>query len=210
MTFRGSVAICMALLLGGCLRDPARSLPERLRADTSRAGAHLAPEIEANLYRGSRAGTRFRGRSAADFEVATRREHIGKHPCSACHQGGFVPDGNRHGSQMAHWGLSLHHADSGTMSCITCHAPENAMSLHTLSGDSVGWDHPYMVCAQCHARQAQDWAIGAHGKRLGGWAGPRVVQNCTGCHNPHDPAFPQKRPAIAPMASAPGREEGSR
>jgi len=41
---------------------------------------------------------------------------------------------------------------------------------------------------------------------LGGWAGPRVVQSCTGCHNPHDPLFPVKMPVIEPMNSAPVRE----
>ena len=61
----------------------------------------------------------------------------------------------------------------------------------------VTFDHSYQVCAQCHARQVSDWAGGAHGKRMGGWAPPRVVAGCPACHDPHRPAWETRWPAIA-------------
>jgi cytochrome c553 len=65
----------------------------------------------------------------------------------------------------------------------------------------VSFDHSYQVCAQCHSRQASDWASGAHGKRAGGWAPPRVIYACAQCHNPHSPRWDTRWPAVA------GRQE---
>ena len=70
-------------------------------------------------------------------------------------------------------------------------------SLRTLNGQAVAFDHAYQVCAQCHSSQAKDWAGGAHGKRLGGWAPPRVVASCTACHDPHRPALDKRWPSRA-------------
>lgn len=192
-------------LFAGCRPGDRESVMEKIRADTTFKGDPVAPEQAEHLYLGSSEPTDYPGKASRPFAVATRHDRIGKFRCTDCHAGGFRPDGDRTGPQKAHWGMALHHAGAKTMDCFTCHAPDKGMSLRTLSGDSVGWNKPYMVCAQCHFRQAEDWAIGAHGKRLGGWAGDRVVQNCTGCHNPHDPAFKSRMPAIEPMNSAPTR-----
>jgi len=213
MSSRGTDFVVVALLsiagaLAGCKPGEHEKVLDKVRDDTTFKGDPIPPEQAEHLYHGSSEPTQYQGAAPAPFRVATRHDQIKKYRCTDCHSGGFVPDGKRSGPEKAHWGLDLHHADAKTMDCFTCHAPDKGMTLRTLSGDSVGWNKPYLVCAQCHFQQAQDWAIGAHGKRLGGWAGERVVQNCTGCHNPHDPAFKSRMPAIEPENSAPVREGG--
>ena len=66
------------------------------------------------------------------------------------------------------------------------------------SGDRVGLDLGYRLCAQCHSAQAQAWAGGGHGKRLDGWQGRRVVMGCSDCHDPHRPATQARIPFRAP------------
>ena len=132
------------------------------------------------------------------FFVLARTEAIVKYPCTSCHT---VPLERMRGPagspKRAHWGVTLQHAPVEVMNCGTCHAPNAPDALRTLRGAPVAFDHSYQVCAQCHTRQADDWASGAHGKRAGGWAPPRVVQACVQCHNPHDPRWDTRWPAVA-------------
>ena len=51
-----------------------------------------------------------------------------------------------------------------------------------------------------------DWAGGAHGKRLAGWAPPRVSKTCVECHNPHQPQWDKRAPvhvALTGLAKKP-------
>jgi hypothetical protein len=195
--------VLVASLLGSCEFGHHESLPSRLAKKTDSVAEPIPQEVLADLSLPKSVPTRWRGESARDFQVAQRHSTLRTFPCTQCHTGNFVPDGKRDGPQKAHWDMDLHHAGKGTMDCFTCHAPEDGMTLRTLRGDTVGFDHAYQLCAQCHSSQAKDWSIGAHGKREGGWAGDRVVRSCTGCHNPHDPAFDTRLPAIAPMEKEP-------
>ena len=43
------------------------------------------------------------------------------------------------------------------------------------------------------------WAGGAHGKRLDGWQGRRVLMGCADCHDPHRPALETRIPFRAPQ-----------
>lgn len=132
------------------------------------------------------------------FAVAARTPSIERYPCATCHDRPLAAlRAETAGGRRAHWELTLAHAPADVMQCQTCHTPTDMDRLHLLGGKPVAFDHSYQVCAQCHATQAEAWAGGAHGKRLGGWAPPRVVNNCTGCHNPHDPAFKPRWPARA-------------
>ena len=132
------------------------------------------------------------------FYVAERTEHIRRFPCRECHT---APLGQLQARQekdrKAHWEIELRHAGTLTMTCATCHAGGSMESLRTLTGGAVELDHAYQVCAQCHSSQARDWAGGAHGKRLGGWAPPRVVVSCPACHDPHQPRLDKRWPARA-------------
>ena len=75
-------------------------------------------------------------------------------------------------------GHGLHHVPRGP----------RADALRTLQG--VRW--PSTIVTRLRAVpccQASDWAAGAHGKRVGGWAPPRVVAGCPAGHDPHRPAW---------------------
>ena len=130
------------------------------------------------------------------FFVVARAATVKKSPCTVCHT---VPIEQMRGApgsaKRAHWDVKLEHAPATIMTCGTCHAQNG--TLRTLQGAPVDFDHSYRVCAQCHARQADDWAAGAHGKRTAGWAPPRVVMACVQCHNPHQPRWDTRLPAVA-------------
>lgn len=132
------------------------------------------------------------------FDVATRTGEIRRFPCSECH---IEPlEHSKAGTEQkkkAHWEIKLQHAGTEIMQCTTCHSRQRMNLLHTLNGRPVELNHSYQLCAQCHSVQAKDWSGGAHGKRLGGWAPPRVINNCTACHNPHQPRLEKRWPSRA-------------
>jgi hypothetical protein len=150
-----------------------------------------------------------------------RAEHLGAAGvnCNACHDprnpaglnldctGCHAREGVRElmPSRSAHLTIQLGHPTGRYRNCLTCHAPENPGLLALPDGDRAGMDEAYRLCSGCHFIQARDWAGGAHGKRLSGWAGERVILSCTGCHNPHDPRFPIRRPVTFPKLAR--REE---
>lgn len=131
------------------------------------------------------------------FETVARIPRMEGMPCSQCHNDPLpVVIANWPKDQaLSHWQVKMQHAPDTVMSCQTCHGTGNMDDLVMLSGKPASFNEPFNVCEQCHATQAKDWAGGAHGKRLDGWAGKRVVENCTGCHNPHSPAFEARWPA---------------
>lgn len=143
-----------------------------------------------------------------DFRVATRAGELVTRPvqapCSECHgpQGATpAPPGPGDAEGMgrpAHWQISRAHG-AAPLACASCHAPEDPASLRvpTMADPAEGWplEHSYRLCGTCHFGQLRDWAGGAHGKRLAGWSGPRVVAPCTACHDPHDPGLPRRLPA---------------
>jgi len=139
------------------------------------------------------------------FSVLVRRPAIQKYPCAACHTAPLVEMHGGGAKKRAHWDVTLQHAPAAVMACATCHASPDRGDLRMLQGAAVTFDHSYQVCAQCHARQASDWAGGAHGKRVGGWAPPRVVTGCPACHDPHRPAWDTRWPAVVA-----GGERGER
>ena len=71
--------------------------------------------------------------------------------------------------------------------------------LTLFDGETVGIDHTYRLCAQCHFDKHRDWRLGIHGKRVGQWNGQKTALLCVNCHNPHAPRFgtlkPQPRPS---------------
>ncbi|MFT5195576.1 MAG: hypothetical protein ACI9EW_003169 [Cellvibrionaceae bacterium] len=135
--------------------------------------------------------------SADPFQTLSRTHQIVKYPCTACHETSFEAARLADATGVEpHWDIKLKHAGPSVMTCTTCHQSDNPDSLHTLTGVSVEFDNSYQTCAQCHSSEFDDWVGGAHGKPVGGWAPPRVVETCTGCHNPHDPAWDVRWPAV--------------
>jgi hypothetical protein len=194
---RTAALIALALLLAGCHEEAARvkvlRITERARAANPNAGLSSEPFL-AGSARVEVTGYPDRPR----FLVLARTPALEKYPCATCHTAPLRRMRGAAGSpKRAHWDVTLHHAPAAVMSCGTCHAPDALDTLRTLQRTTVDFDHSYQVCAQCHARQADDWAGGAHGKRAGGWAPPRVVLACPECHDPHQPRWDTRWPAVA-------------
>ena len=184
------------LLLAGCQQEPVSppvlKIAEHAEAANSNAGLSSerfigdAPRVEVLGYPGR-----------PTFYALARTPSIEKFPCTRCHTKPLQKMQAAAGSpRRAHWDVALEHAPAAVMICATCHAPDAPNSLRTLQQQPVTFDHSYQVCAQCHSRQAADWSAGAHGKRVGGWAPPRVVYSCAQCHNPHHPRWDQRWPAV--------------
>jgi hypothetical protein len=126
-----------------------------------------------------------------------------QYPCTSCHLGRTVAmRDTRIGD--AHQNIQPKHPELLGSVCSTCHSPDAVDMLALRSGDRVGLDDGYRLCAQCHFAQARDWANGAHGKRLDGWQGRRVVMGCSDCHDPHRPGIGRRIPFRAPRIPAPG------
>jgi hypothetical protein len=133
------------------------------------------------------------------LETAFRNAPLEAYPCTSCHlASGRMVDGSQR-LEDAHGNIQpLHPAGVGA-TCTTCHRPDRVDRLVLATGEPGGLDHAYRLCAQCHAPEVAAWAGGAHGKRLDGWYGRRVVMNCTECHDPHRPALGQRVPFPGPQ-----------
>jgi len=136
-------------------------------------------------------------KSNRPFNVKTHFNGMKKNKCKECHESKLPNDHD----VTKHFEVKLKHAGADTMSCTTCHNEKNVWELKTLKNKRVSMNHPYKVCQQCHFEQVNDWSNGAHGKRVGGWHGKTVRNNCTDCHNPHDPSFKSRWPSINPNHS---------
>jgi hypothetical protein len=127
------------------------------------------------------------------FWTETRKDKIERFTCSQCHNRSEVKV--LKAAEIAHGEIVLDHGgEEKPLSCFTCHNKDERNYLVTEKGLKVDMDHSYRMCGKCHFRQHKDWVGGAHGKRLTYWAGPRVVQNCTSCHDPHSPLFKKRWP----------------
>lgn len=137
------------------------------------------------------------GTIALRTSLRERAPDLGQYPCRSCHLGrGTVLNDKRIGD--AHQNIkAVHPVQTGGV-CSTCHSAGNVELLALKNGESVSLDHTYRLCAQCHYQQAVRWAGGAHGKRLDGWQGRRVVMGCADCHDPHKPAIESRIPFRAP------------
>jgi hypothetical protein len=131
------------------------------------------------------------------FFVPTRKNEIKSFPCSNCHSKPLAQLQLEQEAigKKAHWDIELVHANTEVMNCKTCHKDAVSDQLVMLSGRNVSFDQSYKLCGQCHSTQIKDWIGGAHGKRLGGWKPPRLINTCVNCHNPHKPAFESRWPA---------------
>jgi hypothetical protein len=134
--------------------------------------------------------------------LRARTPDIGQFPCTSCHLGRAIVMGDQR-VKDAHQNIKPVHPKQTGAACSTCHAPDNVELLALKSGERATLDHTYRLCAQCHFSQAEAWAAGAHGKRLDGWQGKRVVLGCADCHDPHNPGIEQRIPFRAPQLERP-------
>lgn len=128
------------------------------------------------------------------FLIPERKSQIKSYNCTECHTKSLSELNEGRSGKKAHWDISMVHADKKTMNCATCHNGNDMDNLKSLTNTTIDFNKSYLVCSQCHTKQFQDWKGGAHGKRLGGWAPPRLSNTCVNCHNPHDPHFESRYP----------------
>ena len=131
------------------------------------------------------------------FAILNRENQITSFKCSECHNESLkdIKSKKPEVGKKSHWNIEVNHASSNVMNCTTCHSDDDMDQLKSITGDKISFNNSYQLCAQCHQGQYKDWAGGAHGKRVGGWAKPIVKRTCTNCHNPHSPSFPHKYPS---------------
>ena len=134
--------------------------------------------------------------------MRVRSATVGQYPCTSCHMGRrMVLKDER--IVDAHRNIQPEHPQRTGATCSTCHAPDNVEYLTLKTGERATLDHTYQLCAQCHIQQAMAWEGGAHGKRLDGWQGRRVVMGCADCHDPHRPSIESRIPFRAPQLERP-------
>lgn len=120
--------------------------------------------------------------------------------CSTCHAARSTNAGNRSAQDLDefHSELAFSH---GTISCLSCHNPDDYDALKLADGQRVEFSDVMTLCAQCHGPQMRAYEHGAHGGMTGHWdlsRGPRMKNNCVDCHSPHAPQFPSMRPTFKP------------
>lgn len=131
------------------------------------------------------------------FLIPERASQIQSFPCTNCHSKPIkqLSLGRKENERKAHWDVTMVHGSSEVMNCMTCHNEANLDELTSLTNKQIVFDQSFKLCGQCHSTQYKDWVGGSHGKRLGGWAPPKIINSCTNCHNPHKPAFESRWPA---------------
>lgn len=137
------------------------------------------------------------GRITLRTSLRSRAADLGQYPCTSCHLGRRIVLADERVAD-AHQNIEAVHPRQTGGTCSTCHSADNVELLALKSGESATLDHTYRLCAQCHFSQAEAWAAGAHGKRLDGWQGRRVLMGCADCHDPHTPALEPRIPFRAP------------
>jgi hypothetical protein len=131
------------------------------------------------------------------LQTALRSRSLSQYPCTSCHLGRKVVMADKRIAHAHEDIQPVHPAQTGAV-CSTCHAADNVQLLPLKEGGRATLDQSYRLCAQCHFQQVEAWAAGAHGKRLDGWEGRRVVMGCGDCHDPHKPAIEPRVPFRAP------------
>lgn len=133
------------------------------------------------------------------FNIIPAKRTASMYPCSSCHTWRKI-NATPRPLEKPHNNFELQHSlhGKGEYWCYTCHDLENPEGLKDLEGNHLTSQESYLLCSQCHSRQAKDWAFGAHGKRIGGWQGQRESLDCAACHYQHAPAHKARAPLAGP------------
>ncbi len=188
---KNSLIVGLAVLgLAGCSKEPEHTYSESLeQGDYDRQeliDEHRAQPVEVPGY----------------VHVYVAGPETERKDCARCHKSGEEPyrDESLPPGQDAHWDIAIHHA--GDMECFSCHKKEDPSKLVSVLDKEARLETAYLHCGSCHKDQFQSWLGGAHGKRVTGWIGVRIIKNCTDCHDPHAPArettLPVAQPTITP------------
>ncbi len=142
---------------------------------------------------------------------------VGSVACSTCHATRPANLENQTAATLDefHQGMTFHH---GNITCYACHNPNDANTLRLADGSAVAYENVMTLCSQCHSKQAESFAHGAHGGMNGYWdlsRGPQMKNNCIDCHDPHMPKYPKMIVGFKPKdrfnesASADHHHEGT-
>lgn len=118
--------------------------------------------------------------------------------CNDCHRL-FRSAPERQGPLAQHTHIILDHGLNDR--CFNCHDRTDRERLVLRNGKLIGFDAVPTLCSQCHGTTFRDWERGMHGKQLGSWSTStpsRHRLNCTECHDPHHPAYPDFTPLPPP------------
>ncbi len=154
------LAGCTALLVSACPTTPSSHVPST-PADDEPAAA--PPKVA----------------------VVERTGRMEQFPCMKCHDK-VVPRELKMPITGRHRSMRFKHF-VGIEACYLCHDKTNTDKLRLLTGALISFNESYRLCGQCHGEKFRDWKIGAHGKHVEKWSGPKFRLSCTDCHNPHKP-----------------------
>jgi formate-dependent nitrite reductase cytochrome c552 subunit len=120
--------------------------------------------------------------------------------CSTCHSIQTPNLENKSSGSLDefHQGLEFIH---GQLACYACHNPNDADTLRLADGSVVEYSEVMTLCSQCHSKQANSFAHGAHGGMNGYWdlsRGEQTKNNCIDCHDAHAPKYPQMSVTFKP------------
>ncbi len=188
------------LVFSGCNSHEEQTFIQRIRS------AKTVPAYSQNLNEFHKDSKKFYMHGlfgSQPFNVLDTGSVAQRSKCANCHQGpiSIQMKKNRPAkSRISHWDKKLAHGPEGILSCATCHDySADQPVLKSAVKKNLDFSQVYQTCQTCHNDKVRDWAFGAHGKRVGGWINPKVIRNCTGCHNPHDPKFKKGIPKAIPQ-----------
>jgi hypothetical protein len=128
--------------------------------------------------------------------VDSRTNLLPSYPCSECHRD-RKPDPQERRLTKFHSRIDLAHG-SGSLWCYRCHSQDPIDQLRLPDGTPVSFDKVYELCGGCHGNVLNDWRNGMHGLTTGQWNGVEHRAQCTFCHDPHRPGFPDMTPLPPP------------
>jgi hypothetical protein len=103
---------------------------------------------------------------------------------------------------VAHRLEVLRHGDNRRNNdCFNCHHKEDLSKLNLRSGRLVEFTETTLLCSECHGPTTRAWEDGLHGRTEGYWdttQGEALRKECTSCHDPHHPRFPEMLTGPAP------------
>ncbi len=205
LLFAGVVCLVASMLLVAVWQSGMRASSHAPRVDVARPAPSNGLVVD--LVKDPVAGGPSPA-STTEYSVITRKpagppriELAGTDPqgrtgsvaCSTCHSVRQSNLDNKTAQSLDefHQGMTFNH---GSIACYACHNPDDSDALRLADGSTVAYENVMTLCSQCHSKQAESFAHGAHGGMNGHWdlsRGPQMKNNCIDCHDPHAPSYPK-------------------
>ena len=125
----------------------------------------------------------------------------GQYPCTSCHLGGGWSWPTSASRMRTRTSSRCTQSRRAPLLDLPCGRERRAAGAQEWRTRDAGSELPAVRAMPL--RQVDAWAGGAHGKRLDGWQGRRVVMGCADCHDPHRPASSRASPSARRTSSDP-------